>query len=121
MKLLATSSNILTCQIITGSHCGETVHIPRIALCPSDDQLPCKIKRVQFPVKLAFAMTINKSQGQSLDRVGLDLQSPVFSHGQLYVALSRVTNPENLNVLLETPQSTTTKNVVFREIFDLLR
>jgi len=34
-------------------------------------------------------MTINKSQGQSVEHVGVDLRTPVFSHGQLYVALSR--------------------------------
>ncbi len=37
-------------------------------------------------------MTINKSQGQSLKYVGLDLRVPVFTHGQLYVALSRATS-----------------------------
>jgi ATP-dependent exoDNAse (exonuclease V) alpha subunit len=45
--------------------------------------------RHQFPVKPAFAMTINKSQGQTFEFVGVDLSKPVFSHGQLYVAFSR--------------------------------
>ena len=43
----------------------------------------------QFPVKLAWAMTINKAQGQSLDRVEVMWVAAVFAHGQLYVALSR--------------------------------
>ena len=51
--------------------------------------MPFKLKRRQFPVRLAVAMTINKAQGQTLGRMGLFLPTPVFSHGQLYVALSR--------------------------------
>ena len=50
----------------------------------------CGFKRLQYPIRLAYAMTINKSQGQTLERCGLVLHSPVFSHGQLYVAMSRV-------------------------------
>ena len=41
-------------------------------------------------------MTINKSQGQTLDRVGIYLDSPVFSHGQLYVGCSRVRKSNTL-------------------------
>ena len=58
-------------------------------------------------------MTINKSQGQSLDIVGVDLRNPVFAHGQLYVALSRVTNVESLFVLLPTQHKGKTENVVY--------
>ena len=50
--------------------------------------LSFQLKRRQFPVHLAFSITINKAQGQSVRRVGIDLRVPVFSHGQLYVALS---------------------------------
>jgi hypothetical protein len=59
-----------------------------------------KIRRLQFPGPLAFAVTINKAQGQSLDILGLDLTKEVFGHGQLHVALSHVTNAENLTILL---------------------
>ena len=74
--------------------------MPRIPLCPSDDEMfPFRFKRKQFPVRLSFAMTINKSQGQTIPNVGVYLPEPVFSHGQLYVALSRATATANIKVL----------------------
>ena len=60
-------------------------------------------------------MTVNKSQGQSLSTVGIDLQSSAFSHGQLYVALSRVTDVRHLTLLLRSDR-TTTENVVYPEV-----
>src|SRR5699024_12115925 len=51
-----------------------------------------------FPLRLSFAMTINKSQGQTLEKVGLQLEYPVFSHGQLYVGMSRVKERKNLKI-----------------------
>ena len=95
---------------MTGKARGENVFIPRIPLIPSD--VPIEFKRLQFPVKLRFAMSINKSQGQSLKVVGLNLAELVFSHGQLYVGCSRVGNPANLYIL--SPDGKT-KNVVYTE------
>lgn len=67
-------------------------------------------QRVQFPVRLAYAITINKSQGQSLGVVGIDLTAPCFSHGQLYVACSRVGREANMFVLAPGNH---TRNVVY--------
>src|ERR1051325_1793665 len=78
---------------------GLRTFIPRITLSPSDSSLPFTFKRRQFPVQPAFAMTINKSQGQTLNWVGLYLSAPVFAHRQLYVAYSRVTSRRNLKIL----------------------
>ncbi len=52
----------------------------------------------QFPLKLAWAMTIHKSQGKTFDRVIIDLGSGAFAHGQSYVALSRCTTLEGITL-----------------------
>lgn len=77
-------------------------------------ELPFQFKRLQFPVKLAFGITINKAQGQTINIAGIDLTTQCFSHGQLYVALSRVTSKNNLFVY--TGNQTNATNVVYKEI-----
>ncbi|XP_055910566.1 uncharacterized protein LOC129944932 [Eupeodes corollae] len=74
-------ANLIEATILSGKYRGENVLIPRIPMIPSD--MPFEFKRLQFPVRLAFAITINKAQGQTLNICGLDLEQPVFSHGQL--------------------------------------
>ena len=75
------------------------------------------LAQCQFPVRLAFAMTINKSQGQSVKHVGIDLRTPVFTHGQLYVALSRATTKNQIYVLFPQGEGgTQTQNVVYPEV-----
>ncbi|KAL8471719.1 hypothetical protein ACS0TY_029095 [Phlomoides rotata] len=90
-----------------------------MTLTNSDETTSVRFKRRQFPILLCFAMTINKSQGQSLFTVGLYLPRPVFTHGQLYVAISRVKSKKGLKVLCldddEKPCNHTT-NVVYKEI-----
>jgi len=76
----------------------------------TSSNLPFSLKRVQFPVRVCFCMTINKSQGQSLKVAGLDLTTPCFAHGQLYVGCSRVGNPANLHILCN---GRNTRNVVY--------
>ena len=88
--------------------------LPKIAMSSQDSGLPVNIVRCQFPVRLAYCLTINKAQGQSLRYVGIYLPKPVFSHGQLYVAVSRAKCFAGLKVF--TPHGRLTQNVVYREV-----
>ncbi|XP_071694287.1 uncharacterized protein [Rutidosis leptorrhynchoides] len=112
---------VLQARIITGSHMGKIVIIPRIVLTSAQTKWPFVMQRIQFPVKPCYAMTINKNQGQSLKYVGLYLPKPVFSHGQLYVAISRVTDPADLKIVMINDSDERLKghirNVVYRETF----
>uniref|UniRef100_A0A8R1I851 ATP-dependent DNA helicase n=1 Tax=Caenorhabditis japonica TaxID=281687 RepID=A0A8R1I851_CAEJA len=99
-------------DVFGGSNKGKDTFVPRIT-CYEDKNLPFHLKRTQFPVKLAFAISINKAQGQSFGRVGLYLPEDVFAHGQTYVALSRA---RSKNELLIKYTSERLLNVVYKEI-----
>ena len=87
--------------ILTGPTCGNEVDLPRICCDSAEDtDLPFALRRYQFPVRLSWAMTINKSQGQTFGtRIGIYLMKPVFAHGQLYCAMSRATRAEHVRIL----------------------
>jgi len=109
--------NLITSRIISECNFGDIVVIPRIILTQTDSNLPFVLKRRQFPVIPAFCVTLNKSQGQSYETVGLDLQVPVFGHGQLYVGFSRSKQSQKIKVKLE--RNKFTKNIVYKEVFKM--
>ncbi|POS85345.1 hypothetical protein EPUL_004184 [Erysiphe pulchra] len=90
-------------------------HIISCMTITSSEDLPFTLIRKQLPIRPCYSMTINKSQGQTLQRVVVDLSTPVFSHGQLYVALSRITNVNKLIIFLP-PGPKATNNVVYPEV-----
>ncbi|XP_062209761.1 uncharacterized protein LOC133911510 [Phragmites australis] len=121
LLIVRLGDHIIEAKIITGYHIGHQVCIPRIVVHGSSPKWPFTLARRQFPIKICYALTINKYQGQTLQKAGVYLKSPVFSHGQLYVAISRVRSQEGLIILIENDDGTagtTTKNIVYRKILD---
>jgi hypothetical protein len=120
MIVVETNPHLLVCRIVLeGKLTDRIIFLPRIHFISNGNDTPIPFRRQQFPVRVAFAMTVNKSQGQTLRRVGLALRTPCFSHGQLYVALSRVRARENVKISVPGVHGNATdvQNVVFREIF----
>ena len=114
------NNRLIKATIANGEHKGRIVLIPKIQTQPADfNHFGFEWQRIQFPVKLAFAMTIHKSQGQTLEQVAVWLQEPCFGHGQLYVAASRVGSPDKIKFFVKSKDghpNFTTRNVVYEEL-----
>jgi len=117
--------------ILTGPHKDKEFLFSRTMFLPRNDKSLYRLIRTQLPFRLAFAMTINKSQGQSFDRVGIILKTPCFAHGQNYVMQSRGRAFNQVRIvvrdILHGPQrqgaiagheGIYTRNVVDRSVFD---
>ncbi|KIH53237.1 hypothetical protein ANCDUO_16641 [Ancylostoma duodenale] len=110
---------ILRCRnLITDIMC----LIPRTPNVYENKMSGIAFKRFQFPVRLAFCMTVNKSQGQTFEKVGLILRTPAFAHGTIYVALSRSKCRENTKITInESGQRLSSgeiliRNIVYKEV-----
>lgn len=111
LQIKALHHNVIEATILTGCVRGESVFVPRIPLIPSN--FPFQFKWLQFSSKVCFAMTLNKSQGQTLKFAGVYLREDCFSLDQFYVPCSRVRSPSSL--VVQEPEGTT-KNVLHKEV-----
>ena len=116
-------SYVIEAEIVSKTNCGARIFLPKIILHPNEDDSTVQFNRKQFPIRLAFALTINKSQGQTIKKVGLFVDSPLFSHGHLYTAMSRVTTKKNLKILIESKLKNNKRgffvnNIVYKEILN---
>jgi ATP-dependent DNA helicase PIF1 len=116
---------LLTCYVVSGPSTGATVYIPRIDMIFAASNT-LKMRRIQFPVRLAWCGTVEKMQGQTLDAVGVYMPRHNFIHGKLYVALSRVRSSKNIKMYIIPDQHQGvhngihyTRNVVDRQLWDL--
>ena len=102
--------------------------IPRIPMISKDTDFPVPFKRLQFPVLLAYYLTLNRAQGQSLDRAGIYLPQSVFSHGHFYVGCSKCGDPDNVFMYADQSEfehlkehledgKYYTRNIVYPEVF----
>ena len=98
--------------------------LPRIPLSLAKNNIyPFHFRCVQLLIRLSFSMTTNKAEGQTIPYVGVYLPQSVFSHGQLYVALSHGILVVTMKVLIKyvTPICSTInkpskKNIVYKEV-----
>ena len=115
LHAISPNSRVIQAEEEEESH--PIVFISRINFTATVGKRGISFSRIQFPLRTAYAMTINKSQGQTLSRIGLDLRSSAFAHGQLYVALSRAQNKTSIMCLLPPSQVVDgvpyTENIVY--------
>lgn len=117
--VMGMGSKLITVRLLrgtqtTGIDSGDIL-LPRITF---KDQLPSRhtLCRQQFPLAPAYASTFHSCQGLTLDCVGIDLTRSVFTHGQLYTALSRIKHRSNAIVRFPTRSETIATNVTYKEL-----
>jgi hypothetical protein len=95
VQILNIHNNIVVARLLDGTK--RIITIPRVRfIFRVQHGHSFEMIREQFPLRRAYAMTFNKSQGQTLEKVVLDLRGTLFAHGFLYVGLSRVSNSKNI-------------------------
>jgi len=116
MRVLGIRRNCMEVAIMGKRFDGKVCLLPGIKLTTCEEELPFILQHTLFPICLCYAMTVNKSQDQSLEHVGIFLYTLAFTHGQLYVALSRVTSLNGLTLLPSEQTLTLTQVIVYPEV-----
>ena len=114
-------ANTIVVRNITGKFTGEISYIPKCKIIDDSDTFPFQLVRVQFPLRVCYAMTINKSQGQTLSQVAVYLPQPCFAHGQLYTAMSRVGTWDDIVIMCDESKRLPdgcylTANIVYQDV-----
>ena len=122
-KLIITNlkPHVVEGKVLTGKNINTKVFIPRILFTTKPDVDAIMMQRQQFPIRLAFSITINKAQGQTLKKIGLFVDSPLFAHGHLYTVLSRVSDKNSIKILIKEETINSKKgffinNIVYTEV-----
>lgn len=118
VEVLSINKSMLNVRIIETD---KTFCIHRISFSIELKKNKVKFIRKQFPLRLCYATTVNRSQGATLHRGGLDIRTPPFGHGQLAVALTRFQTRDDLIILANQSDLTPdgfaqTKNIVYTEL-----
>lgn len=104
LLVLKMTDNVIQARMLTGNNVGLVEFISQIINdLKESDSIFC-MRRIQFPLRLAFSITINKAQGQTIERVDVYLPSPGFGHDQLYVALSHARSFNDVRIKIESSE-----------------
>jgi ATP-dependent DNA helicase PIF1 len=108
---------VIEAMILSDTHAGYMTFISRLTLLTSQRStgLSFCLKHHQFPIRVTFGISINKSQEQSLRVVGIYLATPVFAHDRLYITLSQTINCRYIYISLPTAMEAT-KNIIYTKI-----
>ncbi|XP_014791102.1 uncharacterized protein LOC106884304 [Octopus bimaculoides] len=113
--IVSLHDHVTEAEVTSDPYVGPSLLIPSMRHVSQEMEFPFTFTRKQFPVKPAFAFTCNKAQ--TFEQIGIYLPTQFFSHGHLYVALSRVRKKANVKILAErNGNSMITDNCVYEEI-----